>query len=242
MSVKKYAIIILSILVIAFIISRIPSCKPTVTVVDIEKQSMQKAIDSMHLKMQNLDWENHILVVKLAESKANVQVINKTKEVIIHDTIIKNVGIFERFPENRYTETPSPIPNHSSSIPNHSSPIPNHSSPTTHHQSLLLPTHFNLKDSTGNLSLSGVIDTQGITLQRITITNRIALKDDVKKSFFTEKHSFSVTQSNPYISSVIPVYLYQKPTRRGIFLEKVGCVAIGFGIGYAASEFKIFKK
>jgi hypothetical protein len=213
MSVKKYAIPLVIIAVLIFFFLKFKTCNtPSVVVVKEENLSLTQAIDSLQQVIIQKDLDNQFLIYKLKDSKA--QVITKEKEVIIHDTISKIVNIPQRFTDTILIKSSNPQITKSS-------------------------IEFSLKDA--HIGLTGTIDTLGITLQRITINNTISLKDEVKRRFFTESHAITFQQSNPYVTSVIPVYLYQKPTRRGLFLQKIGYTALGFGFGYASSEFKVFK-
>jgi len=217
MSVKKYAIPLIIIAVLILFFLKFKTCNPpVVTVVKEENLSLTQAIDSLQQVIIQKDLDNQFLIYKLKDSKA--QVITKEKEVIIRDTILKIVKIDQRFTDTIIIKS------------------------ANRESGKILKSSIDFALNDAHIGLTGTIDTLGITLQRITINNTISLKDEVKRRFFTESHAITFQQSNPYVTSVIPVYLYQKPTRRGLFFQKIGYTALGFGLGYASSEFKVFKK
>ena len=101
---------------------------------------------------------------------------------------------------------------------------------------LQLPHTFALKDD--YINIVGRLDTNDIHIDTVGVFNQIILKDNLKKTFWRESHSVLFQNTNPYISSVTPTYIYTRPTKQGEFLKKIGWFTAGLGIGYGASYLK----
>ena len=234
MSVKKIVILLTVIALAAFVFWKIKGCQtPEPVIVYAKDQSFEKAKDSLMRQAEQLKKDNEWLVYKLNNSTATVR--TKKNEVQIYDTIRSTVRIIDTIRKEAIVYIPQPAAGSSQQ-----SVVSSQKAEMNPQALLKLPYAFNAKDSA--IAFAGLIDTTGVTIHKVTLTNITTMKDEVKKTFWNETHAISFKQSNPYISTTIPAYIYRRPTRRGQFVEKVIAGALGFGLGYGASEFKIFKK
>lgn len=158
----------------------------------------------------------------LKEDKANLsewlifyknqkpQIVTKDNNIIIHDTIFSIVNLTDTIFKDKIVRLPT----------------------FADEKFLKLPHAIRLKNP--NIALSGGIDAQHFYIDTITVYNQIALRDDIKRSFSNETHTVTFLNSNPYISSITPVYSYSIPTKRSQFAQKLTWFLIGTGTGYAA--------
>jgi|GEM_PF-2788609 len=95
---------------------------------------------------------------------------------------------------------------------------------------LALPYSFVLQDSFMKLNLS--IDRYKKSVDSLQIYNALNISTKITKSFFTDYNSISFSNSNPYVSTITPIYTYSVPTPQKKWVDRIGGFILGLGLGY----------
>jgi hypothetical protein len=195
-----------------FFCSKFESCREKSKIPRIQAE-LTARLDNIATQIDSLYEVNDSLsgwIILHKNPKPNIQY--RQKDIFITDTVYQITTITDSFQKEKLVYIDNPITK-------------------IKQVGLQLPINFTISD-TPHLKIAGHIDSIGIHSDTIRIINTLALRDQAKRTFFQEHHALSFAQSNPYISTTIPIYTYQKPTKKGILLQKIGYFIIGTGVGY----------
>lgn len=195
-----------------FLCSKFLACKQKAQIPLIQAK-LTARLNAVALRIDSLTEANDSLTGWIIAYQSQKPIIKyHQKEIFLTDTVWQTERLTDTLTQDRFVYVENPTTK-------------------IREVGLRLPASFTLSNPP-HLQIIGTIDTIGVHADSIRLINNIALRDDIKRSFFQERHTLSFAQSNPYVSSIVPTYIYQKPTKRGEILKKLGWFAIGLGTGY----------
>ncbi len=100
---------------------------------------------------------------------------------------------------------------------------------------LRLPYIYALQDDFISLKLS--LTNTKKSVDSLTIINALTISNTKTTSFFYTTKMLSFENSNPYISTVTPIYTYRVERPHKIWADRLGGFFVGLGVGVGSSYF-----